>query len=88
MAILITYTSVVPSIASNIIDNVRKCPIYLSEDLAANETLVNMLKEVIIEFLTLMMLFTTAADDTLIFFLFFRENKASQEMSSNIYFVK
>ena len=34
-----------PAISSNIIDNVRNCPIYLSEENAANETLVNILKE-------------------------------------------
>ena len=46
VAILLAYTNIVPSIASNIIDDVRSCPIYLSPEKAANETLVNILKQV------------------------------------------
>ena len=46
VAALNTYMTLIPSNASNVLDNDRHCPIQLSEEDAMNETLVNELKEV------------------------------------------
>lgn len=46
VATLNVYMTLVPAMASPILDNDRHCPIYLSAAEAANETLVNEKKEV------------------------------------------
>ncbi|XP_060576349.1 transient receptor potential cation channel subfamily A member 1-like [Ruditapes philippinarum] len=45
VATLNVYMTLVPAMASPILDNLRHCPIYLNDTESANETLVNIKKE-------------------------------------------
>ncbi|KAH3861103.1 hypothetical protein DPMN_024031, partial [Dreissena polymorpha] len=45
VATLNIYMTLMPSIATNVLDNIRQCPVFLTEEEATNETIVNMKKE-------------------------------------------
>lgn len=47
VATLNMYMTLIPAMNSNVLDNDRSCPIYLTEEELQNETLVNLKKEVI-----------------------------------------